>query len=830
MKKIFIPLIILIGISININAQEKSRKELKGDKLTFNYSYDKAIEKYAHTKDLSIDGQRKLAESYHNMGRNTEAEQVYSKLIASAQGVIPEDYYNYSMVLKINGKYDEANIWMDKFLKLKPEDLRAKSYAANKVELANLLKDDGKYKIENLNVNTDAADFGACYYKNNIVFASTREKPKMIVRKYNWNGKPFWDMYISEVEEGKLKTPKQFDKGLNKKLHDGPACFSNDGNFMAFTRNHYKDKSKDKVVELQIWFSNLKDEKWSTPEPFVLNSYEYSVGQPCLTADGKTMYFTSDMPGGFGGADIYRISKDGKGEWGKPENLGYRINTEGDEMYPFFEENREVLFFSSNGRFGLGGLDIFICALEDYGFGQIINAGFPLNTQYDDFAMILDRKLDKGYFTSDRTGGSGSDDIYSVDLLKFDIGNKKYDVNFTVNSPTNIAVERRVRETFPIRNYVFFDLGSTEIPDRYVLLKKDQVKEFKEDQLEVFVPKDYSGRSKRQMSAYYNVLNILGDRMGKNPTAKVRLTGASMEGDNEGMAMAKSVKKYLVNVFGIDTARIKTEGRIKPRIPSEQPGGTKELDLLREGDHRVSIWSESPAILMEFQSGPDAPLKPVEIKVVQEAPIDSYVSFNVGGGKDTVASWSLEITDDKGKMQKFGPYVMDIISIPGKSILGSRPEGDFRVEMIGKMKNGDTVKKDTTVHMVLWNASNIAEGLRFSVIYEFNESNAITIYDKYITDIIIPKIPKNAKVMISGYTDVIGSEVHNQQLSLARANDVKNILEKGLSKVGRRDVKIKVQGFGEDQSLSPFENKLPEERFYNRTVIIDIIPQELVVY
>ena len=399
-------------------------------------------------------------------------------------------------------------------------------------------------------------------------------------------------------------------------------------------------------------------------------------------------------------------------------------------------------------------------------------------------------------------------------------------VRFSVNSPTNISGERRVRETFPIRNYVFFDLGSTEIPDRYVLLRKDQVKDFKEDQLEVFKPKKLSGRSERQMIAYYNVLNILGDRMGKNPSATVRLTGASMEGPADGLAMAESVKRYLVGVFGIDTSRINTEGRVKPRIPSEEPGGTLDLKLLRESDRRVSIWSTSPALLMEFQSGPDAPLKPVVIVASQEAPLDSYVSFNVEGAKEAFSSWSLEIRDEKGTVQNFGPYTQEKVSIPGKSILGTRPQGDYKVTMIGKTKSGKMVKKDASasVHVVLWTPSQREEGMRFSIVFEFNESKSITIYEKYLTDIVTPKIPKDGTVIIRGYTDIIGDEAHNLELSLARANDVRGILENALSKAGRTDVKFEVHGFGEDEKLSPFENNYPEERFYNRTVIIDILP------
>lgn len=397
-------------------------------------------------------------------------------------------------------------------------------------------------------------------------------------------------------------------------------------------------------------------------------------------------------------------------------------------------------------------------------------------------------------------------------------------VRFYINTPRNIPVERRVREIFPLRNYVFFNKGSTEIPDRYVLLTKEQVKDFKEEHLELFPLKIPAGRSERQMIVYYNVLNILGDRMGKNPSATVRLTGASMEGPDDGKAMAETVKRYLVGVFGIDSSRINTEGRVKPRIPSEQPGGTRELELLREGDRRVSIWSTSPALLMEFQSGPDAPLKPVEIIAMQTAPIESYVSFYVEGGNDAFSSWSLEIRDDKGTLQNFGPYSNEKVSMPGKSILGASSEGDYKVTMIGQAKNGMTIKKDTTVKMVLWTPPKDQEVMRFSILYEFNESKAITMYEKYLTDVVIPKIPQGGTTIIHGYTDIIGDEAYNLKLSLDRANDVRNIMENSLSKAGRSDVKFAVYGFGEDPDLSPFENKFPEERFYNRTVIIDIIP------
>lgn len=399
-------------------------------------------------------------------------------------------------------------------------------------------------------------------------------------------------------------------------------------------------------------------------------------------------------------------------------------------------------------------------------------------------------------------------------------------VEFSVNAPKNIPTERRVRETFPVRNYVFFNAESTDIPDRYVLLKKNQVKDFKEDQLEVLTPKRLSGRSEREMDVYYNVLNIVGDRMGKYPKATINLVGSSEKGSKTGKEMAEKVKSYLVTIFEINETRITTLGRDEPEIPSILPGAKNELELLRDGDRRVSIVSTSPALMMEFQSGPDVPLKPVEIFSLQKAPLNSYISFNVDNGIETLTSWSFTVKNNKGKTKKFGPYTQANVNLPGSTILGTTPEGDYTVTMIGKTKSGKTVTKELRVHMVLWTPSEREEGMRFSVIFEYDEAKVITLYEKYLTEIVTPKIPIGGTVIIHGHTDNIGDEAYNKNLSLARANDVKTILAGALTKAGRSDVKFEVYGFGEDQEKAPFDNNFPEEHFYNRTVIIDIIPHK----
>lgn len=413
MKKILVIFFVSLGFSFIASAQDKTKRELKGDKFYFVYDFDKAIDKYSNT-ELTEDGQRKFAASLQNMSRNEEAELEYAELVKLSNGKTPEDYFNYASVLSSNGKYQESQIWFSKFQELKPNDLRAKSFEKNKGNLSTLLADSKKHKLTHLDMNTDDQDLGTAFMNDKIVFAASRAKPSFIKRTNNWSGKPFLNLYASTVEGEQLSKPEKFDKTMKSKFHDGPASFSKKGTFMAFTRNMVKDKTDDKIVELQIHFSTLENGEWSEPIPFQYNSPEYSMGHPCLSEDGKTMYFTSNKLNGFGGSDLYVSKNDGSGNWSEPVNLGNKINTEGDETFPYFEEKNQILFFSSNGHYGLGGMDIFQSNSSNGNFDEVTNVGSPLNTRHDDFALIVDGKTQKGYFTSNRTDGSGSDDLYAV--------------------------------------------------------------------------------------------------------------------------------------------------------------------------------------------------------------------------------------------------------------------------------------------------------------------------------------------------------------------------------------------------------------------------------
>ncbi|MEJ7769901.1 MAG: hypothetical protein WKF89_18930, partial [Chitinophagaceae bacterium] len=400
------------------------------------------------------------------------------------------------------------------------------------------------------------------------------------------------------------------------------------------------------------------------------------------------------------------------------------------------------------------------------------------------------------------------------------------EVAFTVRAPKVVPLNRKVQETFPLRNSVFFDLGFTGIPSRYIQLNKGQAASFKEEQLQVGQPDNLSnGRSSRQLAVYHNILNIMGDRLRSNPQSTIALSGASEKDPAQGKILAQNIKQYLVNIFDIDGSRISVEGREKPVVPSEQPGATKELALLREGDRRVDIVSTSSELLMQVGGKTSSFLKPVQITAVQADPLDSHVLFNAAGANDALKSWSVELTDEQGKMQSYGPYTKDQASVSGKSILGSNTQGNYKIMMLGETKNGQTIKKESFVSLMKMDDPK-QQGLRYSILFDFDKSKSIDSYEKFLSEVVTPLITENSTVIIHGHTDVIGEDIYNHSLSHDRAMGAQKIIEIALMLARKKGVSFETYGFGEDAGMAPFENNFPEERFYNRTVIIDIIPSK----
>ena len=406
--------LVLLSLILGFSASAQSLRLKKANKYFKEFSYDKAIRAYESIDDKTPAIYRNLAKSYVMLNNLDKAEENYSSLMSSG-AFQPEDVYDYASVLMMNKKYDEAANWMEKFYKLKPDDSRAKAFMSNPLYYRDLLQSDPKMALNNLDTNTPYEDFSPVYYKDNeVVFASSRDNSRMVNRKWNGNGQPFLDLYLADLTDGNnLTNVRKFNEVVNKKYHDAPAAFNQSGDYMIVTRNVYND---DKLDDNKLWLyeSHLVDETyWSEPKPLYFNDKYFSSGQATLSPDGKVMYFTSDRPGGFGGTDIYKTVKGRDGKWSAPENLGPKINSEGNEMFPYYDAQGGYLFFSSNGWPGLGGLDIFVTKVKrDGSYTKPQNLGTPINSNRDDFGFIY-KQDGSGFLSSNRAGGKGDDDIYS---------------------------------------------------------------------------------------------------------------------------------------------------------------------------------------------------------------------------------------------------------------------------------------------------------------------------------------------------------------------------------------------------------------------------------
>ncbi len=416
--------LILLGAALSLvfvtTAQESTGKEKKAHAAFESFSYDKAIDKYSELDASTLVIKRNKALSYMRTHESVEAESLFREIV-NTDGHTADDVYNYAAVLRQNEKYEESEEWMKKYANMNVTDSRGKMYMKELGSYQKMQKVSPDFTVHNLDINSEQQDFAAMFYKDQVVFASSREGTKPVRRKWNWNTLPFLDVYIANKNaDYSLSNATVLDGKVNKKFHEGPVAFNPAGDMMIFTRNNYDGESSKGVVRLQLFSSKLEDGKWGKPKALPFNDNEYSVGHATISNDGKWLYFASNMPGGIGGVDLYRAEIKEDGSYGSAVNLGDRVNTEGDEMFPFIHAGSEMLFFSSNGRVGLGGLDVFLAQVkpENLAIGKVMNLGAPINSSSDDFSLILNEEQTMGYFSSNRDGGKGSDDIYSFDLAK----------------------------------------------------------------------------------------------------------------------------------------------------------------------------------------------------------------------------------------------------------------------------------------------------------------------------------------------------------------------------------------------------------------------------
>ncbi len=444
MKKIVTLFTIVALSSFSLMAQNKNTK--KADKHFARFEFVDAAEAYKKLidngkGDAYVYGQ--LAESYYNVFNTQEAETWYAKALETSDE--PEMIFKYSQMLKANGKYEESNAQMARFAKMRPSDDRAIAFKEDPDYLPKILDKGKKFNIQSLGFNTKFADFGGTFKDGKLYIASARNTDR---RTYGWNEEPFLDVYeLTKNEDGTYQAATLVEEDVNTKYHEGVVSFSPDGKTMYFSRESYFEKiyEKDSITKvrysrLQLFKATKSGSTWSNVEGFPINSKEYSIAQPSVSPDGKTLYFSSDMPGGFGQADIYKATINDDGSLGEPENLGQKVNTSGVEKFPFVS-SKNILYFSSNGHLGLGNLDVFVSKIVDGKMGPVRNIGIPINSSADDFAFTIDEESEEGYVSSNRDGGLGGDDVYSIKKIQplFDVLVAGKVVDSKTGNPVNAA-------------------------------------------------------------------------------------------------------------------------------------------------------------------------------------------------------------------------------------------------------------------------------------------------------------------------------------------------------------------------------------------------------
>ncbi len=419
-NRLFLILTLFLFSSLTLTAQIR-----QANSFFDQFKYSKAVllyKKATTDKDEKIrkEATVRMADCYRLMNNAEMASSWYNKAL-QFNDVDPINYYYLGLSLQTMANYTEAEKAFLKYAEKVPSDFRGKIYAGYCNEIKKWEGFEPCAEIKNASLlNSIYSDFGPMFYKDGLIFTSDRDIDLMNDQNYLWTSYGYLDLYSSLPLDGNdfwsgMIDPSKLPDTFNQPYHDGPASFTSDFKEIFTTRTLKgklkKDSTNIRTDFLKIFSADLSDEKKVIYKVFPFNSDNYSVGHPAISADGNKLIFSSNMPGGKGQSDLY-ISVRVNGEWQRPNNLGSEINTFGNEVFPFWA-NDSTLFFSSDGHVGYGGLDIYESKLEKGKWTTPWNLKLPINSPYDDFSIVFNKSLTDGFFSSNRTGGMGSDDIYA---------------------------------------------------------------------------------------------------------------------------------------------------------------------------------------------------------------------------------------------------------------------------------------------------------------------------------------------------------------------------------------------------------------------------------
>lgn len=394
----------------------------QAEKLYKQTDYRSAITLYekALLKDRRRQGviKLRLANSYRLLHHTKEAEFWYKDIMNIKSLVGQQDVFNYAMILLSNKKYEASKAWFEHYNKEYGVDSVVLRKLEGLQQMPSYYEDSINQPVAPLVINTSFSEFSPAFYENGLVFTSSRQTESMIKLNNAKDNKAFLDLYYSAFKADQtLSEPKSWHHAINSSYHEGPIVFYNNDTKALFTQNITIEKHQEKIDtrHLGLFFIEKQGDQWSEATPLPFNSTKYSVAHAAITQDGQSLYFTSNKPGGFGGTDLYKSTYTGT-TWTEPVNLGSAINTSGNELFPYIFQD-SILYFSSTGHAGLGGLDIYRSYPCPTGYCEVENLGYPINSSQDDFGVVFRPDHKSGYLSSNRIHGGSDDDLFSFQIL-----------------------------------------------------------------------------------------------------------------------------------------------------------------------------------------------------------------------------------------------------------------------------------------------------------------------------------------------------------------------------------------------------------------------------
>lgn len=728
----------------------------KANKLYQQNMYSDAIVYYTKVlkrEPQNIVAMQNIANAYRKVKDYENAEKYYAQAVTLAPNN-KENLLYYGQSLKNNNKHKEAKVQFAKYVKSNPSSLLGKLFLQSIEDIKEWKEQPPQFEVDNVeNINSKNADFCPIVYNDGIVFVSERGLDLVNGNNSNFDNKPYLSVFYAEKDKS-YKKPKRFSNTINSQYHDGPVCISN--NQIYFTRVSKEEKGKGFTNTMKIYFAQLDKNNWKNIKPFKYNSKEYSVAHPWLSEDGKQLFFASDMPSGYGGMDIYMCNITDNG-WSKPQNLGANINTPGNEVFPYYKS--KTLYFSSDGLPGYGGLDVF-STVKNKEWEKPKNLRFPLNSTKDDFGLFyIDGE--NGFFSSDREGGLGSDDIYSFKYLG------------------ETQEKTQITGVFEYQNLPVAGAGIS-------LLDEDdnELQSVKTDENGKFIFKDLD------MDENY-VLRINEEDEGLLQDAKLYLTNSKGEKVIKANRIADG--KYVFKALPYDTYdnlplieeedqtlfNVSIFGQVYKELPGDYSGG-------------MDVWvvDDNGNIVAKAKTGPSG-----KFTFDKLSPDEQYM-FMLSEDDENL---KIIILNENGELVEATNRLID-----GKYKY-VRLDGDENVlTLINEID--EVIKISENDNFVISN-----------ILYEYRSAEITSSAAKELDKLVlILKKNKNIGLTLSSHTDSKGGESYNLELSQKRAEIAANyIFNKGISK--RR---IKAQGFGETKPIAPNKNKdgsdNPEGRAKNR--------------